>query len=315
MISMIQEKKDKRALLTNVWYSMSKIARTEIIFLFLAGFILFVAAFLFIQGKLFVYGDLNKKLKVLSLITLGTVLVLDSIRIRVKIVKLKREWFLHIILPTLISLAAIPVYVLLDYSNVAYAYVVYAAGAVWLLTVIFKSSMAKVKEITPEKALLDINRKLNEKIKVAHELFAKLFEIETSLDLGEIKNMLLEYENVVHKNREKLELMKNRLTIKLLEIADSCTCMAEIGNKSKGLNPILEHIHKVLETEMNIVPMEIDIGKDTFDPRKHEIKDFEYREDFPENTIIKVLRDGYININSGEIERIAFVRVVKHEKR
>lgn len=310
----LMNQKRKNTSTANSWKGLKEMARIEILVTLIAVFILFLAAFLFIRHELSLHGELKTRIRVLFLLALGPTLILGGIRIRVRKPESRKEWLLQVVVPPLISLSAIPIYVWLEYTDVVYAYIAYAVGIIWLMTGIFRNPVPEVREITQEKALLDINRALNEKIKLTDELFAGLFEIQSNLDLRSIRNMLSEYEDIVRKDRDRLELVRDRLVIRLFEIADNCRKIANRTGKSDEVSLILEQVEGVLEIEMDIVPMGIKVGEDKFDPKKHEVRDFEYRDDLPEDTIVEILREGYVNMNSGDTKQSALVKVVKHRR-
>ena len=61
----------------------------------------------------------------------------------------------------------------------------------------------------------------------------------------------------------------------------------------------------ILKTDiMDIIAGDVDM----FDPEKHEIRGFEYRDDVPEDTIVEVLREGYVS-NSEDTKRESFEKV------
>lgn len=298
----------------NSWKNVNGMTRIEISVILTAVFILFLAAFLFIRHGLSLQGEFKTKIMVLSLLALGPALILDGIRIRVRKPESKKDWLVNVVIPPLVSLTAIPIYVWLEYTQIMYAYLVYAVGIFWLMTGIFRSPTLEVKEITRKEVFSDINRVLNEKIRLTDELFTELFETQNNLDLRSIRNMLSEYEDIIRKDRERLELVRDRLIIRLFEIAENCRRIVKRTGKSDEVRIILEQVCGVLEMEMDIVPMEIRVGEDKFDPKKHEIRGFDDRDDVPEDTIVEVLRQGYVNINSGDTEQTAFVRVTRHRR-
>jgi hypothetical protein len=248
------------------------------------------------------------RIQVASLIAIAVIATLGALRIKLKRPASAKEWLWHIIVPIFMSTIAALALNLLNNPLVLVAHVTYMAGVVWLMVVVFSELNFGVSTATPAKAFLDISRAIDQKIEVTGKLFASWFAFQNDLDLSKIKELLSEYETRVQNDLEKYEQLTNKLVDRLFEIADNCRAIRGEGN------PVLKQVCSILETEIGILPMKIVVGKDVFDSKKHEIKAFEYRDDLPEWTITKVLRDGYSNANDGTLARVAFVKVAKHKK-
>lgn len=161
---------------------------------------------------------------------------------------------------------------------------------------------AKLKKIKIPEDELDI---LKEKAAKADEYFDKLLRLQA------------DFENFKKRqDRERADFIKyanENLIVGLLNILDDferAVDSAKNSNDSKtllqGVDMIRQHFQEALE-ERGLV--RIDPQGEPFDPERHEAVMHVETDEYPENTVIEVLRKGY-GLND-KILRPAVVKVAK----
>nr|QNO46342.1 protein GrpE [Methanosarcinales archaeon ANME-2c ERB4] len=156
----------------------------------------------------------------------------------------------------------------------------------------------------PEREFLNLNRELEEKLEIIEMIHYKTRDL---LDLpADIKN----YHKQIRKMNEDVIDRHDDLINRLYEVIDDCNYILNQSDESVTLPQFAgsasTHLQDILRRE-GIVPIEVTIGEEKFDPIKHEIKKRVVVDGTEEGTIIRKLREGYTR--NSMIVRPAWVEI------
>ena len=188
-----------------------------------------------------------------------------------------------------------------------YPCVTYAVGILSMISSLFanvmqresgKASVDAIKTesslpertFLPEREFLNLNKELEEKLEIIEMIHYKTRDL---LDLpADIKN----YHKQIRKMNEDVIDRHDDLINRLYEVIDDCNYILNQSDESVTLPQFAgsasTHLQDILRRE-GIVPIEVTIGEEKFDPIKHEIKKRVVVDGTEEGTIMRKLREGY----------------------
>jgi molecular chaperone GrpE len=133
--------------------------------------------------------------------------------------------------------------------------------------------------------------------------------------LNRMKYLQAEFENYMKRmERERAGLMrmgKEELILKLVPILDDLERALDAGRKDRRSRPMVEGLEMVIKNFKEVMGSEglseIDAFGKPFDPSLHEAVSKCETSDYPENTVVKEIRRGYIL--NGRVIRPSLVEV------
>ncbi|MHC1635223.1 MAG: nucleotide exchange factor GrpE [Candidatus Methanospirareceae archaeon] len=179
-----------------------------------------------------------------------------------------------------------------------------------------------------EDAVEVLEAEVKEKRREVEEVLKRDVEKKAEEYLTHLKYLKADFENYKRRvEKEKKELVDyatERILMKLLDVVDNldmAVAHAKKEDSEKGLEGKLENLTRgvsmILNQLLDILHAEgveeMGAEGEKFDPFKHEIVSREVREDCEANTIIEVIRKGYLRRD--KVMRPAMVKIaVKDEK-